>query len=253
MAHVIPSLFETIRRFSAVCVGIALTLAVAGCAKAPVSDTVNDPGEGFNRKVFAFNVAVDKAVLQPASGVAGTGRGPIMTGVHNFATNLDAPGDIVNYVLQGRLLRAARNTLRFGVNSTAGIGGLFDPSTALGLPAQETDFGETLYVWGVGEGSYQMLPILGPSTARDTAGVIVDYAINPLRFAIKSPESDYVTGAKVIDKIGLRARHSDTVDSILYDSADPYAQARLLYLQNRHYTLGGDTATDQSFEDPYAQ
>jgi phospholipid-binding lipoprotein MlaA len=252
MAQVIPSLSKTIGRFSAGCVGIALTLAVAGCAKAPVSSEVGDPDEAFNRKVFAFNVGVDKAVLQPISGVAGSGRGPILTGVHNFAANLDTPGDIVNNVLQGRLMRAARNTLRFGVNTTAGIGGLFDPSTALGLPAQETDFGETLYVWGVAEGNYQMLPILGPSTARDTVGIAVDYAINPLRFLIKSPESDYVTGAKVIDKIGSRARHSDTVDSILYDSADPYAQARLLYLQNRHYTLG-QAPTDDSFEDPYAQ
>ena len=172
MAQVIPSLSKTISRFSAGCVGIALTLAVAGCAKAPVSSEVGDPGEAFNRKVFAFNVGVDKAVLQPISGVAGSGRGPILTGVHNFAANLDTPGDIVNNVLQGRLMRAARNTLRFGVNTTAGIGGLFDPSTALGLPAQETDFGETLYVWGVGEGNYQMLPSVGPSTERDTAGLI---------------------------------------------------------------------------------
>ena len=252
MAQVIPPLSETMSRFSVGCVGIALTLAVAACAKAPVSDVVNDPAEGFNRKMFAFNVALDKALLEPASGVAGSGRGPVMTGVHNFASNLDTPGDILNNVLQGRLMKAAANTLRFGVNTTAGIGGLFDPSTALGLPAQETDFGETLYVWGVGEGSFLMLPFAGPSTERDTAGVIVDYAINPLRFAIKSPESDYATGAKVIDRIGSRARHSDTVDSILYDSADPYAQARLLYLQNRHYKLGA-APSDESFEDPYAQ
>ncbi|GLS85257.1 hypothetical protein GCM10010873_02300 [Cypionkella aquatica] len=228
-------------------------LAVAGCAKAPIASQVSDPAETFNRKVFAFNVGVDKAVLQPVASAAGSGRGPILTGVHNFASNLDTPGDIVNNVLQLRLMRAARNTLRFAVNSTAGVGGLFDPSTALGLPALETDFGETLYVWGVGEGNYQMLPLLGPSTERDTAGILVDYAINPLRFVLKSPESDYVTGAKVVDKIGSRARHSDTVDSILYESADPYAQARLLYLQNRHYTLGGDSATDENFEDPYAQ
>ena len=252
MVQLIPSLFETVSRFATGCVGIACVLAVAGCAKAPVSDAVNDPAEGFNRKVFAFNVAVDKAVLQPVSGVTGSGRGPILTGVHNFAANLDTPGDILNNVLQGRLMRAARNTLRFGVNSTAGIGGLFDPSTALGLPAQETDFGETLYVWGVGEGNYETLPILGPSTQRDTVGMVVDYAINPLRFLLDPPESDYVTGAKVIDKVGSRARHSDTVDSVLYDSADPYAQARLLYLQNRRYTLGV-APSDESFEDPYAQ
>lgn len=252
MAQVIPSLFEASSRIASGCVGIAFVLAVAGCAKAPSADAVNDPGEAFNRKVFAFNVAVDKAVLQPASGVAGSGRGPVMTGVHNFANNLDTPGDIVNNVLQLRLMKAAANTLRFAVNTTAGVGGLFDPSTALGLPAQETDFGETLYVWGVGEGKYQMLPIVGPSTERDTLGMVVDYAINPLRYVLKSPESDVATAVKVIDMVGSRARHSDTVDSILYDSADPYAQARLLYLQNRRYTLG-EAPSDESFEDPYAE
>ncbi|MDB5660792.1 MAG: VacJ lipoprotein [Cypionkella sp.] len=252
MAALIPSLSEVTSTIAAGCVGIACLLMVAGCAKAPTAPAMSDPNEALNRRVFAFNVALDKAVLQPVAGVAGNGRGPILTGVHNFANNLDTPGDIVNNVLQLRLMRAARNTLRFAVNSTAGIGGLFDPSTALGLPAQETDFGETLYVWGVGEGNYQMLPIVGPSTERDTAGVIVDYAINPLRFLLDTPESHYVTGVKVIDTVGSRARHSDTVDSILYDSADPYAQARLLYLQNRHYTLG-EAPSDESFEDPYAQ
>lgn len=252
MARVIPSLSEAISRFAAGCVGVACLALVAGCAKSPEAITTNDPNEAFNRKVFAFNVAVDKALLQPASGVAGSGRGPILTGVHNFAANLDTPGDIVNNVLQLRLMLAARNTLRFAVNTTAGVGGLFDPSTALGLAAQETDFGETLYVWGVGAGNYEMLPIVGPSTQRDTVGMVVDYAINPLRFVLKSPESDVATAVKLIDKVGSRARHSDTVDSILYDSADPYTQARLLYLQNRQYTLG-QAPSDESFEDPYAE
>ena len=253
MAQVIPSLSETISRFGAGCVGIALTLAVAGCAKAPISDAVNDPAEGFNRKVFAFNVAVDKAVLQPVSDVAGSGRGPILTGVHNFAANLDTPGDIVNNVLQGRLMKAAANTLRFGVNTTAGIGGLFDPSTALGLPAQETDFGETLYVWGAPEGAYVELPLLGPSTQRDAFGKVVDLVIDPLAYVIDDHEVLAITGVKLASKIGDRARFGDTVDSILYDSADSYAQTRLLYLNHRWYELGMEGGEIDPYDDPYAE
>jgi phospholipid-binding lipoprotein MlaA len=252
MARLIPSDSETIGRIAVKCVGIASLLALAACARPVVSDAVNDPHEVENRQMFAFNTNIDKAVLKPVASKVGDGRGPIATGVKHFADNLDVPGDVVNDVLQLRLGRAVHNTLRFALNSTVGVAGLFDPATAVGLEAKETDFGETLYVWGVDEGAYQVLPIYGPSTARDTAGMVVDYALNPLRFVIKSPESYLDTGAHVIDKVNSRARHSATIDSILYDSADAYEQARLLYLQNRHYALGQAPAED-TFEDPYAQ
>ena len=253
MARMIPSLSETIGRFALGCVGIACIAALGACAKPPAATAVNDPHEVENRQMFAFNVAVDEKLLKPLSGgMGGDGRGPLQTGIKHVADNLDAPGDVVNNILQLRLGQAVHNTLRFAVNTTIGLGGIFDPATAMGVEAKETDFGETLYVWGVDEGAYQVLPLLGPSTARDTAGQVVDYAINPLRFVIKKPESYVASAVKLADKVGSRSRHSDTVDSILYDSADAYAQARLLYLQNRRYELGQAPA-DDTFEDPYAE
>lgn len=252
MAGMIPSLSETIGRIAVVCVGLAGMASLTACAQMPVAADVSDPHEVENRQMFAFNVGIDRQLLKPVASAVGDGRGPIMTGVKHFADNADAPADVLNNLLQLRIGRAAHNTLRFAVNSTVGIGGLFDPATALGVEAKPTDFGETLYVWGVDEGHYQVLPVVGPSTARDTAGMVVDYAINPLNFLLKSPESTVVTVAHAADKIGSRSRHSETVDSILYDSADAYAQARLLYLQNRHYALGQAPA-DETFEDPYAE
>jgi phospholipid-binding lipoprotein MlaA len=252
MARTIPSYSETISRIVVQCVGIASVLALGACARPVVSDAINDPHEVENRQMFAFNTGVDKAILKPVASKIGSGRGPVAMGIKHFADNLDGPGDVVNDLLQLRVGRAAHNTLRFALNSTIGLAGLFDPATAMGVEAKETDFGETLYVWGVDEGAYQVLPVYGPSTARDTAGMVVDYAMNPLRFVIKSPESYLDTAAHVADKVNSRARHSATVDSILYDSADAYEQARLLFLQNRHYALG-QTPADDTFEDPYAQ
>jgi phospholipid-binding lipoprotein MlaA len=253
MADLIPSISEKIGRFGVLCVGVVGFAALGACARPPVSSEINDPHEAENRHVHAFNVALDKAVLRPiAEGAGGSGTGPFATGVKNFASNLDAPGDVLNDLLQLRVGRAAHNTLRFAVNSTIGLGGLFDPARAMGVEAKETDFGETLYVWGVNEGYYMELPFIGPSTARDTFGRAVDYAINPLGLFVKPPESYIGTAAQVLDKVESRARHAETVDSILYGSADSYAQTRLLYLQNRHYQLG-QTPADDSFEDPYAE
>jgi phospholipid-binding lipoprotein MlaA len=122
----------------------------------------------------------------------------------------------------------------------------------MGVAGKKTDFGETLHVWGVGEGYYLELPLLGPSTARDALGEVVDSVINPIGVLLPKPERYVGTLAKVASKIGDRARYSETVDSVLYDSADGYAQARLLYLQNRRYELG-QTAGEDDFEDPYAE
>lgn len=231
-------------------IGLAV---LSACAAPEPSSTINDPYEKENRGIHAFNLAVDKAVLKPVSGGYDKAvPGPLRQGVNNFAHNLDLPGEVVNNILQLRLGKAAENTLRFALNSTLGVGGLLDPASQVGLPGKKTDFGETLHVWGVGEGAYVELPLLGPSTQRDALGEVVDYAMNPLRFVLTPPESYVPTVATVLSKIDDRGRYSETVDSILYESADGYAQARLLYLQNRRYDLG-QAASDDSFEDPYAQ
>lgn len=231
--------------------------AVSGCASTEQPQGFVDPNESANREIHAFNLGVDKALVRPAAGAYGAVLPePIKRGVSNFASNLDAPGDVANNILQGRLGNAGQNTLRFAVNTIVGIGGLFDAATALGLPGKPTDFGETLHVWGAPEGTYVELPFVGPSTSRDVVGIIVDVALNPVRLALPQPEASYATLAKVASKLGDRDRYSETVDSILYDSADSYAQARLLYLQNRRFALGqtaGDDAFVDPYEDPYAE
>ena len=230
-----------------------LATSLAGCAQAPAPQGITDPREAENREVHAFNQGLDKALVRPAAGAYGSVLpAPIKRGVANFASNLDAPGDVANNLLQGRIGNAGQNTLRFAVNTIMGIGGLFDAATAIGLPGKPTDFGETLHVWGAGEGNYVELPFVGPSTERDFVGIIVDVALNPVRLALPAPEASYATVAKVASKLGDRDRYSEIVDQILYESADSYAQSRLLYLQNRRFALG-QTATDDNFEDPYAQ
>ena len=227
-------------------------LAACGPAATPVG--ISDPNEAQNRVFHEFNVTFDKAILRPvATTYVQVLPDPVERGVANFADNLDVPGQVVNDILQLKLDHAVENTLRFAINTTVGIGGLFDPAAALGVLGRKTDFGETLHVWGMPEGAYSELPLIGPSTDRDNLGIFVDYILNPLRLLIPAPESRVATAAGVLEKIGDRGRYSATVDSILYDSADGYAQARLLYLQNRHFELGMSAASDDSFEDPYAE
>jgi len=230
---------------------------LAGCTAPPPPAQINDPGEQFNRSMHALNIGLDKLILRPlATTMVSPGGGPISQGVVNFANNLSGPTDIVNSVLQLRLGRAAENTLRFAINTTIGLGGIFDPATAMGVAGKETDFGETLHVWGFGEGQYLEPPLLGPSTTRDLSGLIVDVAINPLQVFLPPPDSYVGTVAGVASRVVDRGRYVEMVDSILYNSADSYAQARLLYLQNRRFQMGqtaGDAALSDQFEDPYAE
>ena len=241
-------------RISAV---IAALAVLGGCAGPVGPDGFNDPFEATNRKVHDFNRGLDQTLVGPASRGYSVVPEPVKRVVGNVAGTLDLPGDIANNLLQFRLVNAAENTLRLAVNLTMGVGGLFDASTAIGLAGKPTDFGETLHVWGVGEGAYLELPFSGPSTARDATGTVVDLALNPVRLALPQREATAATVMKLFSRLGDRGRFSETVESILYDSADSYAQARLLYLQNRRFTLGqsgasgADGAEDDGFIDPY--
>lgn len=243
---------------SAARASLAMILLLAGCATQSAPAEVNDPFEAGNRQIHAVNKLLDKEIVRPvAMAVVGDAQGPVFQGVSNFADNLELPGRVVNNVLQLRLGKAVENTTRFAINTVVGIGGLWDPATAAGVNGKKTDFGETLHVWGFAEGPYVELPALGPSTVRDAVGTVVDFALNPLNVITHEPETYVGTVAKVASKIGDRGRYSATVDSILYDSADSYAQARILYLQNRRYDLGQTSGAEADFvdpyEDPYAQ
>lgn len=242
------------RRFLVVCALLsAAACTVPGPDGAPGG--IFDPYEAQNRKVHERSKRFDQKVLRPvALAYADTVPEPAQEMVGNFAGNLSVPGAVVNQVLQVDLEGAVRNTVRFGLNTTLGFGGLFDVASEFGLTEDDADFGQTLAVWGVPEGAYLELPFIGPSTERDAVGRVVDFVINPTR-VIPAPESYYLTGTRIVARIGQRGRFASTVDSILYDSADSYAQMRLLYLQNRRYEVGeADAAAAEAAEiDPYEE
>ncbi|SFB06594.1 phospholipid-binding lipoprotein MlaA [Poseidonocella pacifica] len=170
-----PSPFPLLRR---ICAGASLLL-LAACATPP--DGV-DRYEDANRRHFALNQRLDRIFLEPAArGYSETVPGPAKAAVRNFASNVGLPGVVVNNVAQGDLPGAGRNSLRFVVNTVLGIAGIFDPATPMGLAEKRTDFGTTLHVWGVGEGDFLVLPVMGPTTERDAAGRIVDLFTNPLK------------------------------------------------------------------------
>ncbi|SLN28664.1 putative phospholipid-binding lipoprotein MlaA precursor [Roseovarius litorisediminis] len=230
-------------------------MLLVACARPDAShppDHPFDPYERQNRKVHAFNLGVDRALIRPASkGYSNFLPDDIETAIGRFAFNLAIPSDVVNNVLQGNMKGAIQDTFRFAVNTTVGLGGFFDPATEMGLPQPtDTDFGETLYVWGAREGAYVELPLLGPGTERDTWGKAVDLFTNPLTYVLESPENLYGTAASVSSGLSNRGRYSDTIDSILYESADSYAQSRSIYLQNRRFELG--KGVDDTYLDPYS-
>lgn len=234
---------------------VMATILLAGCAAPPPGPIENDPNEALNRKVHAFNKGLDRALLRPASDVYGVVPNPVQRGIGNFAANLDLPGDVLNNLLQNNGPDAANNAGRFVINTVFGLAGILDAASVMGLPHRKTDFGETLHHYGMAEGAYVELPGFGPSTERDTVGLILDFALNPVGKLAEGDDAKIASGAKVLSKLGDRHRYSGTVDSILYDSADSYAQARMLYLQNRRFELGqtgGDAAgAEEGFIDPY--
>ena len=232
---------------------LAALIALAGCAAPTPSAEVADPYEAQNRQVHAFNLGLDRT-LRPRDEAAPADPAPPSAGalmLSRAGANLGLPAAALNGALQGRPDAALANVARFAVNSTVGLLGLFDPAGAVGIAAQPADFGQTLHVWGVGEGNFLMLPVLGPSTTRDAAGRVVDALIDPLGQVIDPPEAYALTAVRVGGRIADRARLGGTIDSILDDSADSYAQLRLAYVQNRRFQLGVAGAA-AGFEDPYA-
>lgn len=225
--------------------------AVPGPGEAP--DGIYDPNEGANRRVHAFNKRLDGALSGgDGPGLVGSVPAPVAAGIGNFADTASLPQTVVNQILQARLGRAARNTLRFSVNATIGIAGLFDVATEMGLPEDDSDFGETLYVWGLPEGAYIELPVLGPATERDAVGKFFDLFTDPVSYLVRTPDRYYVKGTRVADTALKRAEYGDSIDALLYGSADSYAQLRMIYLQNRRFELGDETSGGEDYIDPEA-
>ncbi len=235
-----------LRRAAAV---VAL-LGLAGCAVAPAGVDLHDPYEPSNRRVHAFNKGFDRVLLRPAGQVAAAAPMELRRPVENFAGNVALPGMVLNGLLQGDIGGAATNAMRFIVNSTVGVLGLADPAGLIGLPMQDTDFGETLAVWGLPEGAFLELPLFGPSTQRDAAGLLVDMLLDPLGEVGTRAQRDYALGARTAEIVIYRGTFGTTFDDLFYNSADSYAQSRLIYLQNRRFELG--QADEAGYVDPYA-
>ncbi len=232
---------------------VAVSLLLSACANAPHATAVNDPYERENRIVHDLNKSLDRAIIKPISGAYGNvARGPISSGVSNFSANLSLPGMMLNDLLQLNLPEFFGNTFRFALNSTFGLVGLFDVAGQNGLPEHTTDFGETLFVWGVPEGAFIELPGFGASTERAAIGTAVDFLIDPTSYFLPTNQKYVGTAAHVLHKLGDRDQFSDIVESVLYESEDSYAQARILYLQSRRRDLEGEL-TDDDLEDPYAE
>ncbi len=229
---------------------------VSACTPAPVAQGINDPYEVQNRQRFERTVRSDRKLLRPAASAYGeVVPDPVRQVVSNFAGNLSLPSSIVNDLMQANVEDAIVNTFRFAFNSTIGLGGTLDPASLLEVHARETDFGETLHIWGVAEGAYLVVPFVGPSTERDAVGKVVDLFTNPLSYVVPTPERFALPVSGALDRLESRYRFRTTIDSLLYESADPYSQSRLLYLENRRFDLGGDGQEDyfDPYDDPYAQ
>ena len=249
------------RRSSSVAAALATVaagLATTAAAQTPIGDmrtprliadaraqqTSYDPWEGFNRKVYGFNMALDRLIRPGVVFYHHATPHPIRNALHNAVTNCTGPIIFINDVLQLRPQKAAVTLTRFVVNSTVGIAGFNDvAANGLRLPYHNADFGQTLGRYGVASGPYIFLPILGPSTVRDIGGRVVDGFADPLN--VVNYDGRFALGISRTVVGGLDAR--DRADPILKDinrtATDPYAFIRSAYLQNRAAEVrGGDTA-----------
>lgn len=212
---------------------LVASAVLAGCATDPSGQ--NDPYEKTNRSIFAFDQALDHAVARPVA-VFYNHAVPQFArdGIHNFLGNLDAPVTLGNDILQGAPNRAGQTLGRIVINSTIGVGGLVDVAAKVGIPRHDEDFGQTLGVWGVGEGPYLVLPLAGPSNPRDATGEVADIFMDPL-FYVSFNNSTMWMGLRAgVGIIDLRARNVENLDQIERTSVDLYATTRSLYRQHRN-------------------
>jgi len=213
-------------------------LVLTGCASTtltPEEIANNDPYEQTNRQTLVFNGKIDRYVVIPSVAVyfvlvPDKGR----QGVHNFLGNLSLPTIFVNDILQGELVRGSQSAARFIINTGFGFGGFFDPATKMGIPSHGEDFGQTLAVWGVGEGPYLILPFFGPSNPRDASGLAVDAVIDPTNF-IRFKQHLWWAGVReYFTYLDRRGETSQTIQAIQRSSVDYYASLRSLYRQLRN-------------------
>jgi len=224
-----------VRRFLSLA---CLFILLAGCATPmPRKD---DPYENFNRKMYAFNDFADRVAIRPvAVAYRKVTNQTSRTLISNFFANVESPITIANDVLQGNLPEAFKATSRLAINTTIGVLGIFDPASEMNIQASKTDFGVTLAKWGVPEGPYLVIPLLGPSTGRDLPAFMIDrYAFDPLSWYSASHSFDYHAEylPTVAHLVTLRSSAIDA-ESLLECVYDPYVFYRDAYRQRRLYKI----------------
>jgi|SRR5579871_815095 len=209
---------------------------LSACASHPTQEALaaNDPFEPTNRATFKLNQKLDKYFVIPTVGayifiVPNWGR----TRVHDLLDNLSLPVTFANDILQGEFKLGGQTLERFAMNATMGLGGLFDPATRFHIPNHGNDFGVTLGVWGIREGPYEVLPLLGPNNPRDTVGFVTDYYIDPLHWIRYKQHIWWDAGHEYFMLLDLRSQTYQTVQGVQRSSLDFYSSMRSLYRQLR--------------------
>lgn len=248
-------------------------LQVGACAHAPPkSDSAayadyqqaNDPLEPMNKAIFAFNMGMDKILVRPVTKTyLKVVPKPARRGLTNFIANLMEPFTAANDILQGKPKAAGRALSRFLVNTTVGIGGLFDPATKhWGIERHKEDLGQTFAVWGIPSGPYLMLPFFGPSNLRDTTGFVGEILYDPVSVAIDkanvanigNTDISALTVARIsLDALDWRARNDELFDE-LHETDDAYTLARSAYRQNRRFNISdGKEVSSEEEEDMFEE
>jgi phospholipid-binding lipoprotein MlaA len=250
------------RRFAVLSFLMFGTLAITACADMPTSpqekaevETANDPFEPVNRVIFDVNDFLDRLLIRP---LAELYRAMIPPGVRDRVTdilsNMREPVIFANNLMQGQFTRASVTAERFAINTTIGVGGMFDWANDWKLYQQTGDFGQTLHSWGVGSGPYLVLPLLGPSNIRDAIGLGVDSVMTPWQYLARNGSSETYWDFQYVDNgmdgITKREENIEGVDALRQGSLDFYAQMRSVYRQYRDKQLGiKGTTGNVRFED----
>ncbi len=230
------------------------SIALGGCAStATTAPDPNDPWAGWNRGTQTFNDNLDKAILKPlAKGYQWITPEFVDEGVTNFFSNINDIGVTVNDLLQFKLLQSGMDASRFLINTTAGVGGFVDVAGMIDLPKHKEDFGQTLGYWGVPSGSYLVLPFFGPSSPRDTAGLVGDALFNPLTYVSVfggAAATAATAGSRVVDVTDKRANLMTTEKIVDEGSVDRYDFIKNSYEQNRDYLIHDGNLPDAADPD----
>ena len=211
---------------------------------------VKDCFESINRASFSLNEGLDQIIFKPVAKAYRVLPSSVRTGTSNVLVNLSSLVTIPNNILQGDLKKAGINVGRFVVNTTVGILGIFDVAEKMNFPEYEKeDYGQTLGAWGVGPGCYVVLPVLGPSTVRDTAGSFINIlGGDPYYNASTHGNNEYLTTSqymttKILTGVDFRAKNLETIDNLKKNSLDFYASVKSLYLQDRQRKIANANAT----------